>query len=63
MGKHFLIRLDIDVFEFDSPLEAARDMAYWLYDEGGATRAVYEVIDQETGFHQMIDLEEVGYDS
>lgn len=43
----------------DSPLEAAQDTAYWLCEEGGANRAVYEIIDVDSDVTTVIDLEEV----
>lgn len=60
MGKHYLVRVEIDAW-FETPEEAAQDTAYWLYHEGGAKRAVYEVIDQATEKSVMVDLEEIGY--
>lgn len=55
--KHYLVRMEIDVW-MDSPMEAALDTAYWLYEEGGANRAVYEIIDVESGKTVKIDLED-----
>jgi hypothetical protein len=54
---HYLVKLEIDVW-MDSPMEAAQDTAYWLTDEDGANRAVYEIIDLDTGKTFRVDLED-----
>jgi hypothetical protein len=42
----------------DSPLDAAKKIAQWLLDDGGANSMVYEVEDEQTGEKFTVDLED-----